>query len=290
MGERHPLGEVCRVLGIPEEVIESYLKMGISTLYDWQVQCLLRTNVLSNGNLVYCAPTGGGKTLIAEFAILKTVLVSRKKAIFVLPFVSLVLEKEKYFKKFLLQINKSRGKNNKIRVKGYYGDINVMCSEKEDILICTIEKANGLVNNFIMRGQADRIGCIVMDEMHALGALFNGYLLEILISKVLYLEQRVSQFIASTLRQNQSILDPKKLSVMNSPASSPVRIQLIAMSATVGNVAEIARWFGNDEPFITAFRPVALFEKLVAGTECCNRKGQTMVASLPLSSKGSRYE
>jgi DNA polymerase theta len=138
MGERHPLGEVCRVLGIPEEVIESYLKMGISTLYDWQVQCLLRTNVLSNGNLVYCAPTGGGKTLIAEFAILKTVLVSKKKAIFVLPFVSLVLEKEKYFKKFLLQINKSRGKNNKMRVKGYYGDVNVMSSEKEDILICTI--------------------------------------------------------------------------------------------------------------------------------------------------------
>jgi replicative superfamily II helicase len=140
-----------------------------------------------------------------------------------------------------------------------------------------------------MRGQADRIGCIVMDEMHALGALFNGYLLEILISKVLYLEQRVSQFTALTLKQNQ--LDPKKLSVMNSPVLSPVRIQLIAMSATVGNVAEVARWFGNDEPFITAFRPVALFEKLVAGTECCNRKGQTMVASLPLSSEGSsRYE
>jgi replicative superfamily II helicase len=140
-----------------------------------------------------------------------------------------------------------------------------------------------------MKGQADRIGCIVMDEMHALGALFNGYLLEILISKVLYLEQRVSQFTVSTLKQNQ--LDPNKLPVIDSGASNqvlnPVRIQLIAMSATVGNVAEVARWFGNDEPFITAFRPVALFEKLVAGTECCNRKGQTMIATLPLSSKGS---
>ena len=96
------------------EVISSYLKVGISTLYDWQVKCLLNTKVLSSGNLVYCAPTGGGKTLIAEFAILKTVLVTQKKAVFVLPFVSLVLEKEKYFKKLLLQINRSRGKMNKV--------------------------------------------------------------------------------------------------------------------------------------------------------------------------------
>ena len=119
MGERHPLGDVCRSLGIPSEVIDSYLKMGISTLYDWQVKCLMTTSVLSNGNLVYCAPTGGGKTLIAEFAILKTVLVTRKKAVFVLPFVSLVLEKEKYFKKLLHQINRSRGKMNKVQLLSF---------------------------------------------------------------------------------------------------------------------------------------------------------------------------
>lgn len=117
MAQRHPLREVCNSLGIPVEVIDSYIKMGISTLYDWQVKCLFNTKVLINGNLVYCAPTGGGKTLIAELAILKTVLVSQKKAIFVLPFVSLVLEKEKYFKKLLLQINRTRGKFNKVSLK-----------------------------------------------------------------------------------------------------------------------------------------------------------------------------
>ena len=79
----------------------------------------MTTSVLSNGNLVYCAPTGGGKTLIAEFAILKTVLVTRKKAVFVLPFVSLVLEKEKYFKKLLHQINRSRGKMNKVQLLSF---------------------------------------------------------------------------------------------------------------------------------------------------------------------------
>lgn len=38
-----------------------------------------------------------------------------------------------------------------VRVKGYFGDASVMSAEREDILICTIEKANGLINNFIMR-------------------------------------------------------------------------------------------------------------------------------------------
>ena len=115
MVERHPLGEICEILGMPNEVTASYHQMGIKTLYSWQVKCLMTTGVLNNQNLVYCAPTGGGKTLVAEFAILKAVLVTGKKAIFVLPFVSLVLEKEKYFKKLLLRINRTRSKQDKVK-------------------------------------------------------------------------------------------------------------------------------------------------------------------------------
>lgn len=39
----------------------------------------------------------------------------------------------------------------KVRVKGYFGDISVMTADREDIILCTIEKANGLLNNFIVR-------------------------------------------------------------------------------------------------------------------------------------------
>jgi DNA polymerase theta len=51
------------------------------------------------------------------------------------------------------------------------------------------------------------------------------------------------------------------------------RLQLVAMSATVGNLKDLAHWMGA-ELFATDFRPIKLVERIVAGCECFDSCGQ----------------
>ena len=69
---------------------------------EWQPirASLLANNLLrGEGNLVYTAPTGGGKSLVADVLMLKYVVENPdKKAILVLPYVALVQEKLRWLR------------------------------------------------------------------------------------------------------------------------------------------------------------------------------------------------
>lgn len=58
---------------------------------------------------------------------------------------------------------------------------------RTDVAVCTIEKANSLVNRMLEEGTLDALGCIVVDELHLLGDPSRGYLLELLLTKVRYM-------------------------------------------------------------------------------------------------------
>lgn len=83
--------------GLPDPITKAYARKGITELFQWQADCLANAKVILDcANLVYSAPTSGGKTLVSEFLVAKTVVERKRKAIVILPFVAVAREKMYY--------------------------------------------------------------------------------------------------------------------------------------------------------------------------------------------------
>ena len=65
-------------------------------MFEWQAECLGKNHQVLAGkkNLVYFAPTSGGKSMVSEILMLRSILGLKKRALYILPFVSIVMEKE----------------------------------------------------------------------------------------------------------------------------------------------------------------------------------------------------
>nr|XP_033798472.1 DNA polymerase theta isoform X2 [Geotrypetes seraphini] len=221
--------------GLPKPVLEKYHRLGVVQMFEWQAECLMLGQVLEGKNLVYSAPTSAGKTLVAELLILKRVLETHKKALFVLPFVSVAKEKMYYLQNLFEDMG--------VRVEGYMGNMSPAGGFSSiDVAICTIERANGLINRLIEENKMDLLGILVVDELHMLGDSHRGYLLELLLTKVRFVTQKVSTKLQET--KNGSFFKG---------------VQIVGMSATLPNLNLLASWL-NAELYLTDFRPVPLME------------------------------
>ncbi|XP_033976724.1 DNA polymerase theta isoform X3 [Trematomus bernacchii] len=235
-----PAGQAEKLLlcswGLPKPVLERYQKHGVTHMFEWQAQCLTVGQVLQGGNLVYSAPTSAGKTLVAELLMLKRVLETKRKALFILPFVSVAKEKMHY----LQSVFEEAG----VRVEGYMGSTSAAGGfSKLDVAVCTIEKANSLVNRLIEEDNMGLLGMVVVDELHMVGDSGRGYLLELLLTKIRYISQK-----------------------QNTTGSLSEGVQIIGMSATLPNLSLLAGWLGA-ELYQTDYRPVPLLEHFKVG---CN--------------------
>lgn len=143
--------------GLPDTLIRNFAALGIQSIYPWQSSCLLGHGLLTGEkNLVYTAPTGGGKSLVADVMMLRRVIES-KKAILVLPYVALVQEKLKWLRRMVEGVEKrldtpealapsfppwrKSQEHRSIRVVGFFGGSRARSEWTDvDIVICTIEK------------------------------------------------------------------------------------------------------------------------------------------------------
>lgn len=178
--------------------------------------------------MVYSAPTSAGKTLVSEILLLKTVLEREKKVLLILPFISVVREKMFYLQDLLTAAG--------YRVEGFFGGYTPPGGfDNINVAICTIEKANSIVNKLLEQGKLDEIGTVVVDEVHLISDPGRGYILELLLAKILYMSRKYG-----------------------------LQIQIVTMSATLANVELLQKWL-NAELYVTDFRPVALQEMIKIG-------------------------
>ncbi|CAG9971672.1 unnamed protein product [Clonostachys byssicola] len=237
----HPL------YGLPPRLVQNFASLGIKQIYPWQKNCLKGPQLLGGSkNLVYCAPTGGGKSLVADVLMLKRIINNKTaKALLVLPYVALVQEKVRWLRGVVQGLsfdenspessqNPLHGKrwadDDNIRVVGFFGGGKIRATWNDfDIGVCTLEKANSLINTAIDDCSISQLRAVVLDELHMIDDGHRGYLLELMTTKLLSLEQRV---------------------------------QIIAMSATLPNLDIIAKWL-NAYSYETKYRPVPIHEHLV---------------------------
>ncbi|KAM3864859.1 DNA polymerase theta [Diretmus argenteus] len=221
--------------GLPKPVLERYKKHGVTHMFEWQAQCLTVGQVLQGHNLVYSAPTSAGKTLVSELLMLKRVLETKRKALFILPFVSVAKEKMHY----LQSVFEEAG----VRVEGYMGSTSAPGGFTAlDVAVCTIEKANSLMNRLIEEDTMGLLGMVVVDELHMVGDSGRGYLLELLLTKIRYIAQK-----------------------QNTTGSLSEGVQIVGMSATLPNLSLLAGWL-DAELYQTDYRPVPLQEHLKVGS------------------------
>ncbi len=222
-------------LPLPEQVKEVLLNNGISELFPPQ-EDTIRAGVLEGRNIVLASPTASGKTLIAELCSLKHVIENNGKVIYLAPLRALASEKFDDFRKYS-SIRKQDGR--KVAVGISTGDFDTADNwlERYDIIVTTNEKADSLLRH--RAKWMDSISLVIADEVHLLNDAGRGPTLEVVLARL--------------MQVNPSI-------------------QVLALSATIGNVDEIAGWL-NAKYIVTEWRPVCLKEGVIINDEIQYKNG-----------------
>ncbi len=204
-----------RDLEIPDDIVAHLNSNGIETLYPPQ-RMAVKAGLMDGKSILVSAPTASGKSLIALLALLSMLKRGGRKAVYLSPLKALAAEKYNEFK----------GMPDPIRPSISIADLNVRDRLLGNILCMTNERMDLALRRD--EGWVDSIDLVITDEIHLVGDVHRGPVLEMVLTR---------------LRGKR---------------------QIVGLSATISNAKEIAQWL-DCKLVKSSWRPVKLTEGVCEG-------------------------
>ncbi|KAI4303767.1 hypothetical protein MLD38_039362 [Melastoma candidum] len=172
-------------------------------------------------NVLLGAPTGSGKTISAELAMLHLFNTQPDmKVIYIAPLKAIVRERMNDWKKHLVP---QLGKKMVEMTGDYTPDLAALLSA--DIIISTPEKWDGISRNWHSRSYVTKVGLMILDEIHLLGA-DRGPILEVIVSRMRYISSQTER-----------------------------SVRFIGLSTALANAGDLADWLGVEDAGLFNFKP-----------------------------------
>ncbi|KAK7324395.1 hypothetical protein VNO77_27931 [Canavalia gladiata] len=206
----------------------------------------------SDDNVLVAAPTGSGKTICAEFAILRNHQKgpdSVMRVVYVAPVEALAKERYRdWERKF--------GGGLKLRVVELTGETatDLKLLEKGQIIISTPEKWDALSRRWKQRKHVQQVSLFIIDELHLIGGQ-GGPILEVIVSRMRYIASQVEN-----------------------------KIRIVALSTSLANAKDLGEWIGATSHGLFNFppgvRPVPL-EIHIQGVDIANFEARMQAMTKP---------
>lgn len=175
----------------------------------------------TDNNVLLGAPTGSGKTISAELAMLRLFNTQPDmKVIYIAPLKAIVRERMNDWKKGLVP---KLGKEMVEMTGDYTPDLMALLSA--DIIISTPEKWDGISRNWHSRSYVTKVGLMILDEIHLLGA-DRGPILEVIVSRMRYISSQTER-----------------------------AVRFVGLSTALANAGDLADWLGVGETGLFNFKP-----------------------------------
>lgn len=136
-------------------------------------------------NVLIGAPTGSGKTIMSELAILRVFKqYPTKKVIYIAPLKALAKER---IADWRLRLGSPEMKKSVLELTGDCTP-DLQALKEADLLITTPEKWDGISRNWQHRSYVSDVALVVIDEIHLLGQ-DRGPVIEVIISRMRYIAE-----------------------------------------------------------------------------------------------------